>query len=266
MAYHFQVKALHIYPIKGMGGISLNHAVLTSRGFKYDRRWMLVDEHNQFISQRSFPNLCLFNVEIIEHGFLISYQKEKVTIPFELSHGPNVTVSVWEDKVLALLAENHINQFFSKQLSHPCKLVFMPDNAKRRVNQNYVKDKQWVSFADGYPILIIGQASMDLLNTKLKESIDVNRFRPNILFNGGEAHEEDDWKNFTIAGLSFKGIKPCARCQVPTINQSTSIKTKEPIKTLSTYRSFNNKINFGLNVISQEIGLINVGDEIIIEK
>jgi uncharacterized protein YcbX len=142
----------------------------------------------------------------------------------------------------------------------------MPDDAMRRVDQNYVKHEQRVSFADGYPILIIGQSALDFLNSKLPSPVEMNRFRPNIVFIGGKAHHEDDWKSFKIGEINFKGIKPCARCQVPTIHQSTAIKTKEPIKTLASYRNFNNKINFGLNVISQEVGLIKVGDEIIIES
>jgi hypothetical protein len=227
---------------------------------------MLIDEHNQFISQRTFPNLCLFKVEIKEHGFSVTYDAKDILIPFELEQGRTVQVKIWDDKVEALLADSLINDFFSKQLQIKCSLVFMPDNSYRLVDKNFSNDDTHVSFADGYPILVIGQESLNLLNSKLVDPIEMNRFRPNIVFEGGNAHSEDLMKKFRIAEVDFLGVKPCARCQVPTINQHTGLMSKEPSRTLASYRNFDHKVNFGQNVIVMNEGIIRLSDKIVLEN
>jgi uncharacterized protein YcbX len=104
------------------------------------------------------------------------------------------------------------------------------------------------------------------LNSKLDEPIEMNRFRPNIVFEGGNAHIEDVMKKFSIAEVVFQGVKACARCQVPTINQQTASISKEPTKTMASYRKFGNKINFGQNVIVMHEGTIRVSDKIVLEN
>ena len=260
----FQISQLFIYPVKGIGGIALDSSFVTSRGLKYDRRWMLIDESNQFISQRTFPELCLFKVEMHEQGFLIAYKNNSIDIPFEISEGELIQVQIWDDQVFAIVADDNLNTFFSKQLNYPCRLVYMPESTHRLVDSNYVKHNTSVSFADGYPVLIIGQASLNLLNEKLDEPIEMNRFRPNIVFTGGTAHVEDLWCELTVGTTIMQGVKPCGRCQVTTINQQTGVIAKEPLKTLATYRNFNNKINFGQNTIVLKEGKISLNDQILI--
>jgi uncharacterized protein YcbX len=119
-----------------------------------------------------------------------------------------------------------------------------------------------VSFADGYPLLIIGQASLDGLNARLTEPLPMNRFRPNLVFTGGEPHEEDNWSDFRVGTISFRGVKPCGRCVMTTIDQQTAEKGGEPLKTLATYRKNGHKILFGQNLVALSTGKIRVGDRI----
>jgi uncharacterized protein YcbX len=262
----FYISHLFIYPIKGLPGITLKASFVTTRGLEYDRRWMLIDEQNQFISQRAFPNLCLFKIEMVEEGFLVTYNANSTLVPFEIIDGEKVQVKIWDDEVAAFSAHESINDFFSQQLKIKCSLVFMPNESNRWIDKNFVKEDVPVSFADGYPVLLIGQESLNFLNSKLDETIEMDRFRPNIVFEGGLAHEEDLMVNFSIADVHFKGVKPCGRCQVPGINQQTGIISKEPTRTLASYRNFNSKINFGQNIIVLKEGKICVNDKIILKN
>jgi uncharacterized protein YcbX len=137
----------------------------------------------------------------------------------------------------------------------------MPDTTKRKVNSKYI-DNQIVSFADGYPFLIIGEESLVDLNNRLKDPLPVNRFRPNLVFSGGEPFDEDGWMRFKIGGVEFRSIKPCSRCVVTTVDQNTSNKSKEPLKTLSQYREVNGKVMFGMNLVCEVTGKLKMGDQI----
>lgn len=260
----FNISELFIYPIKGLAGVQVNDALVTERGLKYDRRWMLVDEQNQFLSQRSFPQLCLFKIALQQKSFKVTYNQSSIEVPFEIQQGPIRKAKIWSDEVEAITANAEINTYFSKHLQVDCSLVFMPNTTQRLVDKNFVEHDYSVSFSDGYPILIIGKSSLNLLNQKLQVPININRFRPNIVFAGGNAHIEDEWKNFMINEVKLSGVKPCARCTVTTIDQENAGISKEPLKTLSTYRNFNHKINFGQNVIVLNEGTIAVGDKIIL--
>ncbi len=140
----------------------------------------------------------------------------------------------------------------------------MPDSTRRDADPQYAPEGQHVSFADGFPYLIIGQASLDELNRKLAEPLPMNRFRPNFVFTGGAPHEEDGWSDFQIGTVAFRGVKPCARCAIPTTNQETAERAAEPIKTLATYRNEGRKILFGQNVIlTGEVGVLRVGERLL---
>ena len=138
----------------------------------------------------------------------------------------------------------------------------MPDDTKRMVDTAYAKNNEITSFSDGYPFLIIGQSSLDELNSKLSEPLAINRFRPNIVFTSGEPHIEDSWKHITINGVDFYGVKTCARCQVTTIDQQTAVAGKEPLKTLASYRAADGKVKFGMNLLHKGEGVIKVGETI----
>jgi uncharacterized protein YcbX len=263
------ISQLFIYPIKSLGGIEVNRAEVTDRGFKYDRRWMLVDRQHRFMTQREIPQLALLKTSIEQDQLIVTNSIKtgnSIRFPIELSTGNKIRCIVWEDDCEALEAGPEINAWFSQQLNMDCKLVYMPDESLRKVDPDYSIDNEITSFSDAYPFLIIGQSSLDDLNSKLSVPIPMNRFRPNIVFEGGYAFEEDEMEHFVINAINFFGVKPCARCVVTTIDQQKAEKGKEPLKTLSSYREKNNKIYFGQNLLHKGNGLIQRGDELRILK
>ncbi|MFK7950804.1 MAG: MOSC domain-containing protein [Saprospiraceae bacterium] len=267
---NLKLSEIWVYPIKSLGGISLNSTTIERRGLQYDRRWMLVDENGVFLTQRKHHEMALLQVDIKENGLEVRHKINEISpiyIPFEAESLEQMKVQVWDDECEAFTISDDINHWFTSVLGINCRLVYMPENSYRQVDIKYASKGDITSFSDAYPILIIGQASLDKLNDKLVEAVPMNRFRPNLVFKGGQANEEDTWKLFKIGNSLFFGIKPCARCVMTTINQDNGKSGREPLKTLSTYRKKGNKILFGQNVIAQSIGeKIQVGDTIEIVK
>ncbi|TDQ14945.1 hypothetical protein DFQ04_2826 [Algoriphagus boseongensis] len=257
------VQDIFIYPIKSLGGIRLESAKVEEKGFQYDRRWMLVDHSGMFVSQRTYPQLALLGVKILQdqlevfHKQNISYQ---LTFPMDRATGPEMEVTVWDDQVLAKIVDPKVSKWFSDFLGFEVHLVVMPENSHRKVDPRYAVQGESVSFADGMPYLIIGEASLEDLNSKLETPVPMDRFRPNIVFSGGVAFSEDGFKKITIGEVSFQVIKPCARCVLTTVDQQTGEQGKEPLKTLASYRTQNNKVYFGQNMVALHKGIVSQGD------
>lgn len=262
-----QVSELFIYPIKSVGGISVKTATVTDRGLQYDRRWMLIDENNRFMSQREFHQMAAIKTEIVSDGLLVTHNQQETSflIPFTPQQSDLLDVTVWDDTCQGQLVSEEADKWFSKVLNKHCRLVYMPDESHRPTDPRYAEGYE-TSFSDGYAILLIGQASLDDLNSRLASPVKMDRFRPNIVFTGGEPFSEDGMHTFTINGVTFHGVKLCARCVMITIDQQTLQMGKEPTKTLASYRFKNNKILFGQNITHDNTGIINIGDELVIEE
>jgi len=258
-----QVSGLYIYPVKSLGGISLQSAELTDRGFKYDRRWMLVDQSNRFLSQREFAAMALIKMTLTDEGILASNPSgDCLLLRVDEYTTERAPVTIWDDVCEGCFVSGEADEWFSRSLQTPCRLVYMPDDSLRPVNPRYAPDDAVTSFSDAYPFLIIGQASLDDLNSRLETPVLMNRFRPNLVFTGGAPFMEDTLTSFSINNIEFSGVKLCARCPVPNIDQETGVSSKEPIKTLARYRTKNHKVMFGQNVIHHGLGTISIGDEI----
>jgi len=257
-----QVSQLFIYPIKSLKGIAVTAARVTERGFEHDRRWMLVDENNRFLSQREAPKMALLKVELQDDGLLISsgLSGGSVLAPYKPVINEPCKVTVWDDTCNAQYVSIEADEWFTRILGRKCRLVYMPDNSMRPVDEKYAPAGYITSFADGYPYLLIGQATLDDLNSRLTEALPMNRFRPSIVFTGAKPFEEDVINNFSIGGIDFYGVKLCARCIITTIDQTNALKAKEPLKTLATYRRRNNDVYFGQNLIHKGEGIVAVGD------
>lgn len=238
------------------------------KGLLHDRRWMLVDENNIFMTQRVYPNMALFRLAI-------DHDRMSITKKNALNNHPSISVNidippmgeviqskVFDDAVTVIEVDEKISLWFTEQLGIRCKLVSFPEKNARPVDPRFKVNDEHVSLADAYPFLIIGQSSLDDLNARMKESLPMNRFRPNFVFTGGDPFEEDAWRNFSIGKNRFIGVKPCARCAVPTINQDTGEKGKEPSATLATYRNRDNKTYFGQNLLALDHEEVSVGDKI----
>jgi uncharacterized protein len=265
-----KVSQLYIYPIKSLGGIAVSSVNITDRGFEHDRRWMLIDENNRFLTQREIAEMALLHTEILQDGLKISHKEDSANYT-EASFIPTtadiITADIWGTLCKTLLVSADADKWFSNILNVSCRLVYMPDSTRIKIDDRYaIHNNAITSFSDGYPILMISEASLNDLNDKMGEPLPMNRFRPNLVFTGGDAYIEDTMKEFSIYGCNFFGVKPCSRCVVTTINQETIEKGKEPLKTLSLYRKKDTKVFFGENVIAAGTGKINIGDTITILK
>ena len=261
-----------IYPIKSLGGISLPGARVEMRGLEHDRRWMLVDETGRFMSQREFPMMTQLACAVSNTHLEVYHKKtpsQRLQIPLDWpEHALTpMQVSIWDDTLEALAYPETINTWFSTQLGAPLTLVGLPEKARRMTDPRYAPDGQHVSLSDGYPYLLISEASLEALNERLEAPLPMNRFRPNLIVRGASAHEEDTWSDFRIGDVAFRGVKPCARCVVTTTDQESGARHQEPLRTLATYRKNGNKILFGQNVIWTGAGpaSISVGDLIVFD-
>lgn len=274
-----KVSEINIYPVKSLGGISLDESLVKRRGLNLDRRWMLVDGNGDLITQREISKMATVSVKILGNNLNISVEGFKnLKIPSEIEDQEQVEVRVWKNYCSAIVADNHVNNWFCEVLEIKCRLVFMPNETKREVNEIFNAGEDIVSFADGYPLLIIGENSLNNLNNRLENKIPMNRFRPNLVIADSESFEEDNWKKIKIGETVFRITKPCARCVVTTIEQSAGIVSgKEPLRTLAGFRKAKdvypdsyealdlekNSVLFGQNLVAENFGeTIKVGDEV----
>lgn len=256
------VSELWIYPIKSCRGIAVERLELEDRGPRNDRRWMLVDEDNQFITARTEHRLVLVDVAIRGDGVLVSSpgMSELLITPPD---GPTAEAcTVWRDTIPLQEADASAHEWFSDYLGVRCRLMHMSAATHRIIDRDYVPEERLVSLADGYPMLLIGTASLDFLNAKLDDPVPMKRFRPNIVVTTSEPHVEDTWRSLRIGDVECRMPKLCARCAVPTIDIATGIASKEPTRTLATYRKRDGKILFGVNVIHESLGSIHLGDSV----
>ena len=265
-----RISQLFIYPIKSLGGISVEKIPVTDRGLQYDRRYMLVDEHNRFLTQREYPVMALLQT-VIDGNNLMVHHKKSIDLKLRLplipeNEGDTTRVQVWDDICEAIYVSPSADEWFSERIGLSCRLVYMRETSRRPVNKKYAMKDEITSFADGYPILMIGQSSLDDLNSRMQESLSINRFRPNIVFTGGRPFEEDTMEHFIVNGIQYYAVKPCARCVITTTDQETGITGKEPLKTLASYRRIRNEVWFGQNILMEGTGFISVGDSIEVIK
>jgi len=258
---------ISIYPIKSLPGFRVRSARVLEKGLEDDRRYMLIDENNMFMTQRIFSQMALFEVSMESKVIRVKPKnsgQDAIHIQPDLTGAEVMKAVVWDSVVEVVEVNPVYSRWFSDALGVSCKLVFFPEVNKRRVNPDYVKDERNVSLADGYPFLIIGRNSLGDLNQKMGLNFPMKRFRPNFVFDGGEPYEEDGWKVFKIGNNLFEGVKPCSRCVITTVDPETGLRGTEPLSTLASYRKRENNIYFGQNVIALNHNEIHEGDEIVL--
>jgi uncharacterized protein YcbX len=257
---------INIYPVKSLRGVSLNEAIVEDRGLRHDRRWMLVDEKNHFLTQREFPVMARIKIDIDGDRFTAATDDLSISVPLHPSTEEFHTAKIWGSTVRSQYYPAEIDAWFSEILGVGCRLVAMPEGAHRAVSPAYAirRFKDTVSYADGYPFMILSEASLSDLNSRLTEPVPMNRFRPNFVVADAEPFAEDKWRIIRINATVFHVVKPCERCNIPTIDQVTGEKTgKEPLRTLSIFRNFKGKVLFGQNLIAENAGgVVKVGDTV----
>lgn len=258
-----KISELYIHPLKSAAAISVDKVSIDIFGLKNDRRWMLVDEKDSFLSQRQLPKMCLIKAIVIESGLKIQVPNmSPLNVPDSMSHRRQV--EVWGDVCQSYDCGDEAAAYLSEFLKVSCRLVYFPDTEKRQVDLTYAEKGDLTGFSDGFPLLIISQASLDDLNSKLNEPVSMTRFRPNIVISGVEAFAEDNWDNIQIGGVNFRVVKPCSRCSIPSVDPLTGLRSVEPVKTLREYRMRDSKVYFGQNVIADTTGVLEVGMTVVV--
>ena len=256
------ISQLYTYPLKSARGQASDHLQLAAMGPQHDRRWMVVDDSGQYITQRQLPRLCLISATV-NRGYLTLEAAGYSALVVD-SHQPQQSsrVSVWDDIVDAWDCGDKAADWLSHFLATPCRLVFMPDHCQRWVDTDYARNNEIVSFADAFPLLLISEASLDDLNTRLSSPIAMNRFRPNIVVRGCEPFAEDTWRSFRVGDLQFSVVKACSRCVIPCIDPETGEKQGQINRVLASFRRRDGAIFFGQNLLCEGEGVIRVGDTV----
>lgn len=243
------ISEINIYPIKSLKGIPLENSLVEKRGLRYDRRWMLTDRAGMFFTQREVPKMAAVTVKVESGGLKVSAEGfGELSIPHEPDSAERQTVTVWDSLVQGLAYRGAVNEWFSDVLSRDCQLVLMPETSERHVSKQFDTGKDIVSFADGYPLLVIGESSVEELNRRILETktdegresfvpYPMNRFRPNLVVKGSEPFAEDAWRTIRVGEAVFRVAKPCARCVMTTVDQDRGeFAGKDPLKTMATFR------------------------------
>jgi len=259
-----RLAALNVYPIKSCGAISPDTWPVDGFGLSHDRRWMVTDPQGRFLTQREEPTLALVHVSISGmHLTLAAAGMGALVIPLAPTGGASARVLVWRDWCDAWEPDRRASEWFSEWLQRPVRLVYMPPGTYRPVDRRYATTGR-VSFADAFPFLLIGSASLRELNRRLAQPVPMTRFRPNLVVEGFDAFAEDHWKVVRIGDLTFDVGKPCARCVVTTTDQDTAERhpMQEPLRTLATYRRRGSDVLFGQNLAHRMGGTLRVGDRV----
>jgi len=266
MTNTIKVTALTIYPVKSFAGIGLQESELDAMGLKYDRRWMVVTPEGKFITQRTHPQMALVKPSIKNGDLILSkVGMQDCPVPAVDTGSENIDVLIWNDELSVQKVGNQVDSWLKEALGVDCHLVYISDDVFRQCDLAFSKEGEQTGFADGFPMLFISEASLLDLNGRLNEKIDMRRFRPNVVIDGCDAYAEDGFGSFRIGDIVMRGVKPCSRCPMPTVDPDKGERAgQEPIATLSTYRKHDGKVYFGMNVIHEAQGVIRVGDELIL--
>ncbi len=264
MATEVKVTGLIIYPVKSLAGIELQESDVNNMGLKYDRRWMLVSHEGKFLSQRTLPQMALIKTEIDDGRLTLSMAgKGSHVVAATDDNSVKMNVTIWKDNLQVQKVGNESDAWLSDCLGVDCHLVYIADDVLRQCDLDFAEEGERTGFADGFPMLFISEESLADLNQRLDVSVDMRRFRPNVVIAGCDAYAEDELKSFSIADIAMKGVKPCSRCPMPMVDPDLGKRAgQEPIATLSKYRKWDNKVFFGMNVIHQQQGVIRVGDSL----
>lgn len=258
------ISQLYIYPVKSLAGIAIDSSKVDAMGLMHDRRWMLVSPTGDFLSQRKFPKMALIQPTFIDQQLILTSANQPDLIVATADTQHTMQVTIWKDTVTAQRVGEQADKWLSKTLGTPCYLVYIPDNEIRQCDPEFAQQGEHTGFADGFPILILSTASLEDLNQRLDQPVTMKHFRPNIVVEGCYAFAEDDWDTFSIGDVAMRGVKPCSRCILTTVNPATGERNSmEPLQTLMSYRKQGNNVNFGQNVIHSTTGNIQIGDRVV---
>ncbi|MEO7998902.1 MAG: MOSC N-terminal beta barrel domain-containing protein [Gemmatimonadaceae bacterium] len=277
------VSALFIYPIKSAAGIPVSELELDDLGAVNDRRWMLVDNNDRFITQREAGSLALIGVQVSAQGLVLRNSRmEALSVDVPHADFPRRSVIVWDDSVLVQDAGDTAAAWCSQAIGMQCRLVHIARDAERPLQHKYAGSVnplgRHVALSDGAPLLLLSEASLATLNDRLVSkdisSLGWDRFRPSVVLSGADSHAEDTWHSIEINGVEIGVGSPCPRCVITTIDQTRGERSPsregepggEPLRTLATYRRQGTGVMFGMNATNATPGIIRVGDEVVVKS
>lgn len=259
-----RVSRITVYPMKSGAPRDVERALVTKRGLSGDRELMIVDEGGSFVTQREHPTLALCEAEIRGDDVHLRLPSGEGASARVAPDAPTREVRVWGSVCRALDAGDDLGALLSAYLARPVRLVRIDPTFERAVDLAYGAPGDVVSFADGYPLLAVTEASLADLNARLPSPVTIGRFRANVVVEGATAFEEDAWSSLAIGPARFDVVKPCARCQVVNVDPATGTRSPEVLKALGGYRVKPLGIVFGQNLIPRAFGEIRVGDPVVV--
>jgi uncharacterized protein YcbX len=232
------IASLFVYPVKSCRGIALDRACMTATGLQHDREWMVVTPEGRFLTQREYPRLALIVPSFVDDASLRLEAPGLPALDVPLHHARNGAdhreVTVWRAKCLGWDEGDTAARWLTRVLGREVRLVRFDPARRRPVDDGFEGSAM---FSDGFPVLVLSQASLDDLNTRLEKPLPVNRFRPNVLLAGCEPYEEDRIATITAGAVRLRNVKACTRCVITTTNQARGeVEGDEPLRTLKTYR------------------------------
>jgi uncharacterized protein YcbX len=265
------VSSLHIYPVKSCGGTALAESAVGRMGLRYDRQWAFVDDHGMFVAQRDSRGLgvavrtmCLIGTALGDGMLtLIAPEMPPLQVPLAGLPGDDVPVQVWESRTSGVEqgadAAAWATEVLSRERPGRYRLVRMPERTRRpsKIGEGEL------AYGDAYPFLVVSEESLADLNRRMPAPLPMDRFRPNVVLRGGAPYVEDTLDQFRIGAVQFTGTTLCIRCPIPTTDQRTAERGKEPLKTLATYRKQADGVVFGRNCNHAGTGIIRVGDVVV---
>jgi uncharacterized protein YcbX len=283
------LSGLYLYPIKSTAPLAVREAAVESRGLAHDRRWMVVTPGGQCLTGRELARLTLVRARPDSGGLALEApgmpalrvdappaegvasaglpgtgRGGATEVPLSTDGGP-VEVTIWGSTVAARGASAAADAWLSDFLLQPVRLVHMGEDSRRLIDEPQAAPADIVSFADGYPLLLISQDSLDALNARLSQPVSMLRFRPNLVVAGaGEPHAEDTWRRVRVGEVEFDVVKPCSRCVFTTVDPQRGERdpSGEPLRTLVTYRRTGEGVTFGQNLIPRSLGTVRSGDRV----
>ncbi|MFD2167527.1 MOSC N-terminal beta barrel domain-containing protein [Thalassotalea euphylliae] len=257
-----QLEQISVYPIKSSAGIDLSSSWVDNIGLPFDRRFVVCDSKGQFITARTLPKMCLIQANLTHDGLVLTAPDMPLLhVQYQQCLDEYQHVTVWNDTILGQRCHEAVDHWFSQYIGQPVRLLYFGEQSTRHVKNS----SNPVAFADGYPLLLISQGSLDELNRRLKHNVTMKHFRPNLVVSGCEPFAEDGWKHIRIGEVEFELTKPCSRCIFTTVEPTTAEKhpQMEPLSTLKSFRQVESgDVMFGQNIIPLNKGQVKQGDQV----
>lgn len=258
-----RLTGLFVYPLKSGRAVPHDTAELDWRGLVGDRRWMTVDDDGVLVSIREVPAFVTVEARVVAGGLALAAAGHgAIEVATPAAGAPRRRVTVWSQSMDAALVDPAASRWLAAVLGRDVALVHLPDDVVRPVPKHYGRPGDRVSFADGFPLLLTTEASLADLNARMAAPLPMDRFRPNLVIDGAAPWAEDGWKRIRIGGLTMRVAKECVRCVATTTDMQTGARGVEPLRTLATFRRGKDGVEFGQNLIPDEVGALRIGDPV----